>query len=147
MLNFTMIRIKSARPRDVDIVLTFINELENATFDRKRFSKLYLENLSGEDNVYLMAWDGKLAVGFVGCHIQGLLHHNARVAEIQEMFVAENYRNQGIGEQLLESLKKILETKEVHQLEVTSNRKRKSAHHFYLENHFVWTSKKFVCKF
>ena len=146
MLNFPMIQIKTARPGDVDIVLTFINELENATFNRMIFSELYLENLSSENNVYLIAWDGKVAAGFLSCHIQGLLHHNAPVAEIQEMFVARKYRSQGIGERLLESLRKILKSRKVNQLEVTSNRKRSLAHRFYLANYFTWTSKKFVYK-
>ena len=142
-----MLSIRKATSRDCDVVLTFINELENSNFNRKTFEKLYLKNIVSGDNIYLIACEYKEAVGFLSCHIQNVLHHNSRVAEIQEMFVLPDFRNKGIGKNLLRELQARLRKLKVRQLEVASNRRRLRTHQFYLTTNFKWTSKKFVLKY
>lgn len=142
-----MIKIRIAHTSDCKTVLNFMNELENSAFDLSSFQKLFNANLLNPDIIYLLALTNDLAVGFISCHIQGLLHHNARIAEIQEMFVNKNYRNKGVGVLMLKALKSKLTKRGVRQLEVVSNRKRSSAHRFYTSQKFDWTSKKFVLKF
>ena len=139
-----MIKIRNARPQDVDIVFDFISDLENAIFDKRVFKRIYTDNLKNKSNIYFIAWD-KEPIGFLSCHVQGLLHHCGQIAEIQEMFVVQGKRGLGIGKQLLDNLKATTQKRKIQQIEVTSGRNRKRAHDFYLKENFILTSNKFVC--
>ncbi len=139
-----MIRIRNAKPQDIDIVFDFICELENEIFDKRLFKKIYVDNLKNKNNIYIIAWDKK-PIGYLSCHVQGLLHHCGQIAEIQEMFVVHDKRGLGIGKRLLDKLKATAKKRKIQQIEVTSGLKRKRAHKFYLTENFILTSNKFVC--
>jgi len=136
--------IKRARLQDVDAVFAFITDLEKENFNKRAFKSIYTRNLKNKDNVYLIAWHN-VPVGYLSCHVQGLLHHGSDVAEIQEMYVVPEKRGQGIGKQLVDQLKSILKKRKVKRIEVTSQFYRKQAHQFYEGENFKLTSKKFVC--
>lgn len=138
-----MIKLRNARPEDMDVVFDFISDLENEVFDKRVFKKIYLENLKSKKNIYLIAWDNK-PIGYLSCHVQGLLHHGGQVAEIQEMYVVKDKRGLGVGKQLLDKLKAIIKKQKIKQIEVTSGLKREMAHKFYLSQNFILTSSKFV---
>lgn len=138
-----MIKVKDARPEDLDIVSDFICDLENDIFDKGVFKKIYFDNLKNKNNIYFIAWDKK-PVGYLSCHVQGLLHHGGQIAEIQEMYVVKDKRGLGIGKQLLDKLKVIAKKRKIKQIEVTSGIKRKRAHNFYRTETFRLTSYKFV---
>lgn len=138
------ITIRRARLQDLDTVFAFITALEKEAFGKRNFNLLYRKNIRNKDNVYLIAWRNE-PVGYLSCHIQGLLHHGANVAEIQEMYVVPQQRGQGIGKQLVDQLKSILQKRNVKRIEVTSQLYRKKAHKFYEGENFKLTSKKFVC--
>src|SRR5262245_64694595 len=112
-----MIKILPAKTKDLGVVYGFISALEGINFNMTAFRKIYISNLESKDVIYLIAWE-RDPLGFISCHVQDLLHHCARVAEIQEMFVAPAHRNEGIGKALLKELKKILMRKNIAQLEV-----------------------------
>lgn len=138
-----MLGIKIAREEDVDFVYQCICDLENESFDKTTFQKIYNDNIKNANIIYLIAYSEK-PVGFLSCHIQPLLHHCGLIAEIQELFVIEEKRNQKIGSQLLRELKEKLKDKNVQQLEVVTNMKRFDTHRFYERESFVRTSYKFV---
>jgi PhnO protein len=141
------VEIRRAKDSDSSCIHNFIEILENQTFKKNEQEKIFLENLNNANNIYLIAEVENEIVGFLSCHVQNLLHHNGLIGEIQEMFVHENSRNLGIGHKLVNQLKNIAREKEIIQLEVTSNIKRKNAHSFYENQDFINTHKKFVCKF
>lgn len=138
-----MINVRRARRSDLPFVYDCICGLENEKFSTARFKKFYFANLARKDNIYLIAVDTK-PVGFLSCHIQSLLHHCARIGEVQEMYVIPDSRSKGVGKILLDSLNGLARKRKVEQLEVVSNRKRKQTHRFYLAQGFTFTSKKFV---
>jgi (aminoalkyl)phosphonate N-acetyltransferase len=139
-----MIKVKNAKPEDIDIVFDFICDLEKEVFDRRVFKRIYLDNLKNKNNIYFIAWDKK-PVGYLSCHVQGLLHHCGQIAEIQEMYVVNDKRGLGIGKQLLGKLKATAKKRKIQQIEVTSGLKRKRAHKFYMTEDFILTSYKLVC--
>ena len=132
-------QIRQATAKDVEAIYTFICDLEETTFDFETFNQLYCLNIAGANNIYLVAEDKstKKAIGFISCHGQNLLHHLGMVYEIQEMFVDQQYRSQGIGQQLIEALEEHLRDRECRFLEVSSNAKRTAAHDFYIRNGFI----------
>ena len=139
-----MVIIRKAIAADFPIIYEFINELEETTFDLQIQKEIYNKNLGDPDNIYLVALVNDTVVGFINCHAQHLLHHSALIGEIQEMYVIEEFRGNGIGKLLIEELKKSAISKDIHQVEVVSNTKRLRAHRFYEEEGFTHTSSKFV---
>jgi PhnO protein len=139
-----MLTIRLAAAKDFKIIYNFINELESDVFDEKIQKSIFLENLKNENIIYLLAFENDEPAGFISCHAQRLLHHAALIGEIQEMIVAEKFRSKGIGKLLVEELINIAKSKGINQLEVTSSKKRESAHRFYVREGFAQSHFKFT---
>ncbi len=138
-------KIRAAAAHDLDTVFSFISHLEERSFDFNRFKEKYSDNLSREEVIYLVAVNEMdEVVGFISCHGQELLHHEAQVFEIQEMYVARNYRDKGIGKALYAALLEKLAKADCESLEVTTHSKRSDARRFYSKLGFQQTHIKFV---
>jgi PhnO protein len=128
--------IRPARESDFDTLYSMLCELEDLVLDREAFSETFKLNLSNENIRYLIAeWERK-PIGMASCHIQSLLHHAAKIGEIQEMYVDPNWRSRGIGSTLIEHLTQYCLEKGVAQMEVTTNRTRLDTHRFYERESF-----------
>lgn len=132
---------------DLDDIYAFVCSLENETFDDAYFRDIFKYNILSTHNIYLIAHQGEVPAGFISCHGQTLLHHKGMVFEIQELFVAEAFRNQGAGKLLLSELQAIVSGLNCDSLEVSSGKQREDAHRFYLQqgfssSHFKFTKKK-----
>lgn len=138
-------RIRRADQNDSEKIFEFICKLEDTHFEYKTFLPLYKINIADRDNIYLIAADdtGKV-VGYISSHGQYLLHHSAKVFEIQELFVDSEYRNREIGESLIKEVEKILIADGNHFLEVTTNHDREATHRFYKKCGFEQTHVKFT---
>jgi PhnO protein len=100
--------------------------------------------LKNENIIYLLAFESEEPAGFISCHAQWLLHHAALIGEIQEMIVAEKFRSKGVGKLLIAELIEAAKSNGIHQLEVTSNKRREKAHQFYLREGFEQSHFKFT---
>ena len=137
--------IRQALEKDLHTVYRFICLLEETDFDYAAFEGIYKENLHSKNCLYLVAETlAEEAIAFISAHIQNLLHHGGKVAEIQELFVDETNRGGGIGNALVEALEKNLRALGCISFEVTAQNKRTATHHFYEKLGFVHTHKKFV---
>jgi (aminoalkyl)phosphonate N-acetyltransferase len=137
--------IRAAAEKDILAVYHFICVLEAVSFDYAMFEAIYNENIHNKDGLYLVAEsDAGVTIGFISCHIQILLHHCGRVAEIQELFVDENFRNMGIGNRLVKEMESKLLAKGCILFEVTAQNKRIDTHRFYERSGFASTHKKMV---
>lgn len=139
-----MIKIRSAQLEDFKVIYGFINLLENETFDILKQQTIFGENLKNPNIIYILAFENDEPAGFVSCHAQWLLHHAALIGEIQEMIVAEKFRSKGVGKLLIAELITRAKSKGINQLEVTSSKKRESAHHFYMREGFDQSHFKFT---
>jgi (aminoalkyl)phosphonate N-acetyltransferase len=137
--------IRNAAEKDRMAVYHFICGLEETNFDPVNFEIIYTKNIADKDNCYLVAESAANSIiGFISCHMQRLLHHCGKVAEIQELYTDKNYRNMGIGKALLNAMEKRLIENNCILFEVTAQNKRESTHRFYETNGFLFTHKKFV---
>jgi len=141
------VAVREATTKDFEVVYQFVCELQKKVFDRQVMAQLFEKNISNPDNTYLIATNDGEAIGYLSCHIQSLLHHGGKVAEIQEMYVQDKYRNQGIGKQMMDKVKKIVQQKGALQLEVTTRMIREKAIGFYKRESFEDTHKKLVHHF
>ncbi|MFD0999904.1 GNAT family N-acetyltransferase [Ohtaekwangia kribbensis] len=136
--------IREAQSQDFPAVYDFINALENIVFDKDKQRLLFESNIQDKDYCYRVALLNDKVAGYISCHTQMLLHHGGRIGEIQELFVAADKRNYGIGKLLVNAVKLWAQQNEVLQLEVAANNDRLQTHQFYTREGFVHTHKKFV---
>ena len=141
-----MILIRKATKKDVQTLYRFMNELENEVFDQDRFIDIYFENLRSKSIIYLVAVNNDIVVGFISIYLQYLLHHNDKIAEIQELFVENDQRNLRIGQQLFIKAKEIALQNNCSQIEVTTNQKRIRSQNFYLKQGMTNTHYKLTLK-
>jgi (aminoalkyl)phosphonate N-acetyltransferase len=137
--------IREAIPQDFPVIYNFINELEGIVFDEEKQRSFFEVNIEQKHHCYRVAVRNGEVVGYISCHTQILLHHGGRIGEIQELFVAADKRDHGIGKLLVDEVKMWAQNLDVLQLEVTANNDRHQTHQFYIREGFVHTHKKFVC--
>ena len=118
------LEIKKVKTQDLDFVYKSICELENEELDFEVFAAIFNENIANPNNLYLIAENENEGLGFISFHTQNLLHHCGRVGEIQEFFINENHRGEGIGRQLIEKIMQYAEEHKLKSIEVTTNRRR-----------------------
>lgn len=133
-----------ATPNDLSFVYKCLCDLEEMTLDFGAFKSIFEANLTNPAIYYVLVESDNQPVGFASCHVQALLHHAGLVAEIQEMYVLPNFRNRGVGRQLVQHFMDLARHENWVHLEVTSNRRRTRTHLFYERIGFVQTSFKFV---
>ena len=136
--------IRKAEEHDLDSVFSLICELEENQIDKNHFCTVYLNNLSDINIFYIVAEEHGKVVGFASMHIQQLLHHAGRIAEIQELIVIKQYQGSGIGYMLTKELKTIAVNNYCINIEVCCNRMRVESHAFYeklgmKKSHFKFT--------
>lgn len=119
-------------------------ELEHKELDKASFEEIFRKNVISPDIHYLLAIDNQNVIGFASLHIQGLLHHVSKVAEIQEIVVSKNYQGQGVGQMLFNQLKEIATENECVLFEVCCNQIREKSHEFYLKQNMKNSHYKFT---
>ncbi|UWY28982.1 GNAT family N-acetyltransferase [Flavobacterium sp. TR2] len=118
------INIRKIESKDLDFVYKSICELENEVLDFKVFEVIFNENISNPRNLYLIAENETDRLGFISFHTQNLLHHCGLVGEIQEFFICQKYRGQGVGRLLVNEILDFAEQNTLKSIEVTTNKKR-----------------------
>lgn len=118
------VNIRKVENHDFDFVYKAICELENEVLDFKVFEEIFNENISNPKNLYLIAENENEGLGFISFHTQNLLHHCGLVGEIQEFFIHQKYRGQGVGRLLINEIKNFAAQNDLKSIEVTTNKKR-----------------------
>lgn len=121
---YSNLQIRKIHSEDLNFIYKSTCELENEELDFEVFAAIFNENIANPNNLYLIAENENEGLGFISFHTQNLLHHCGRVGEIQEFFINENHRGEGIGRQLIEKIMQYAEEHKLKSIEVTTNRRR-----------------------
>ncbi|GGB82722.1 GNAT family N-acetyltransferase [Dyadobacter sediminis] len=143
-MNLETLKIRVAAGEDEETIYQMICGLENREMDRTAYNKVFRANLKSDNIHYFIAELNGNPVGIVSCHIQPLLHHAALVSEIQEMYIAPDYRSAKIGKALMEHVTAFAKSQGAIQMEVTSRSTRENAHRFYQREGFEKSHVKLV---
>lgn len=138
------IKVRKAAEEDLDFVYRSICELEDEILDFEVFKAIFLENITNPHINYFLAEKENKRVGFISFHTQKLLHHCGLVGEIQEFFINKNYRNQGIGRELIQTILQFAREQKLKSIEVTTNRRRVENVQIYENLGFTLTHNKFT---
>lgn len=135
--------IRSCTVDDIEIVYELICQLEQCQTDYNKFKNVYTVKLNNVNNHYLLATVDNRAVGFISINNDYQLHHENKVATIEELVTDNNYRGQGIGKSLVEYAILLAKKNNCEIIELTSSFDRVKAHRFYQNNGFDKASYKF----
>ncbi len=136
--------IRKAIITDLNDIYRLICELEETVLDKHNFEKVYIKNITDENIYYLVTFIDNKIIAFVSVHIQYLLHHAGKVAEIQDLFVVQEHRNLNIGKILVQESEKWAKEQGVNDIEVSSNQRRLQAHKFYERENYIKSHFKFT---
>lgn len=136
--------VRSCKCDDINVVYELICELEECQFDYEKFKLVYRSKLNNEKNHYFVAIYDKMIVGFISIYIDYQLHHEDKVATIEELIINNKYRSMGIGKILVEHAVALAKKQQCEIIELTSNLKRLRAHQFYQNNGFIKSSYKLM---
>lgn len=115
----------------MDEVYPLLCELEDRKLPADPFKEVFIENLSIPSVNYFVCESNDTIVAFASLHIQHLLHHCSKVAEIQELVVTAEYKGNGIGKKLLDQMAETAQKNGCSLLEVCCSQKRRPSHGFY----------------
>jgi Acetyltransferases len=138
--------IRKASLDDIESVYSLLCELENNKFPVNKFKDVFVENFKNPLVNYFICESDDSIIAFSSMHIQYLLHHCSKVAEIQELVVKEKYKGNGIGKKLFTEMVNTAKKNNCSLLEVCCNQKRVQSHGFYehcgmLKSHYKFTYK------
>jgi len=133
--------IRAATKDDLEQVYGLIRQLSRYEFTKEQFEPCYLHNL--ENNHVLVCEKDKTICGLGVLSIHYILNYSRKSAEIVELVVDEKHRSKGTGKILLAALEKIAIDGGCVRIDVSSSKKRESAHRFYEREGFASTHYKF----
>jgi PhnO protein len=134
-----------ATKMDLEFVFTFICLLENERFDLMTFRQLFWKNMEDGDCHMFIADSAEAGpVGFINIHVQRLLHHCGKVAEIQELYIDPSHRRQGLGRELMRKSEDFARKEGCVLLEVAAQNRRTDTHLFYEQSGFTMSHRKFT---
>lgn len=136
--------IRKATLEDKERVYSLLCELENEALPSKNFEQVFTDNLKNPFVNYFVCENEDRILAFASLHIQYLLHHCSRVAEIQEFVVRKEYKGNGIGKEMFHTMAETARENNCSVIEVCCNRKRVQAHGFYehcgmVKSHYKFT--------
>lgn len=130
--------------KDIQNLNNQLFELEYNNFDPalkvgwtfEKDGERYFNNMLNNEIVYI-ALDKNKVVGYLAgsINIQGS-YVTKSLAEVDNMFVLEQYRKDGIGTKLINTFKEYCSKNKIQELKVTASAKNKNAINFYRKNGF-----------
>jgi PhnO protein len=128
---------------DLDEVYKLLNELYDNKLKYEIFSKIYKEKVFDNNSYYIVAVSNGKIVGILTSEIQTKLHRAKKQSFIEDLIVYKDYRNNGIGKELLQNAIEYAKKQDCEVIELTSYLLNDNAHRFYENNGFIKHSYKF----
>jgi len=99
-------------------------------FDEGKLQEIFENDIENKRKEYLLANIGNEVVGICSVRFNDDWHY-LKTATIDELIVNKDFRNRGIGRQLLDKACEVAREKGCYRIELHSNIKRTVAHEFY----------------
>ena len=137
-------RIRMAERDDSNNLLPLLDELgyqiSKGAFETQ--TDLYINS---DDCELLVAQteEGSLS-GLIAGHLFPLIHQPGNVGRIMALIVGENFRSQGVGSLLLETLESWFRKNKCNRFEVNSGDYREVAHEFYQSKGYRVDERRFI---
>ena len=122
---------RKATINDCALIYDLICDMEHRELPFDRFKDIFRNQLDNRNYYHLVREQNGVVVGVLNLRFEEQLHHAGCIAEIMEFAIAHDFRNQGIGKDMLEKACFIAKEHGCLQIEVACNQLRKDTHCFY----------------
>ena len=134
--------IREATIKDVLSIKELVSQLGYASLNTEEL-QAKMEQYQKEYYKLLVAEVDSKVVGFISLHWFDLFHSAGKLGRITAFCVEEQFRSQGIGQQLIVEAEHVFRSEGCTKMEVTSNMKRLRTHEFYKMQGYDEESKRF----
>lgn len=124
-------RIRLAKGSDYDAVMNLYNLFVGEDRYSDHGSDSYEKVLKSDSNFLYLAIDDEKMVGFVSFSTRNVVRYSRPIAELDELFVLERYRKQGVGRVLMEKAEKEAKSFGCYRIFIESHYDHKPAHKLY----------------
>src|SRR5262245_27239071 len=127
-----MIQIRQCCSEDLGHIMHLLHQLwPEKHLDGCSIELVFKRGLASEQQVYLCAADGDHIIGFGSLTLKNSLWQEGSLGHVDELVVDRQYRERGVGTQLLTELVDLARRKGCRRIELDSAFHRKEAHRFY----------------
>jgi ribosomal protein S18 acetylase RimI-like enzyme len=132
-----MFQIRPCRNEDFDEVLELLRQLwPDKPLDQAALRTVYDRALASDLQRYVCATNGERIIGFGSLTVKNNLWQEGYLGHVDELVVDGEYRDRGIGTQLLEYIVDLAKQKGCRRIELDSAFHRQKAHEFYERHGF-----------
>lgn len=107
----------------------------NMNWTFSEIGEKYFRKVIDNETVWV-AVDNNKIIGYLAGSMKNSTCISKQVAELDNFYIEEKYRRQGIGKMLVNEYKKYCKSKGIDTIDVTANAKNKNARRFYEANGF-----------
>jgi PhnO protein len=123
--------VRNAEISDYDEIVRlynlFVGEARYSDHKHDSFNKV-LEN---PNNFVFIVEDEKKLIGFASFSVRDVIRYPKPIAELDEFFILEEFRNRGVGRRLMEEVEEKAKELHCHRLSIETGYAHKDAHAFY----------------
>jgi N-acetylglutamate synthase-like GNAT family acetyltransferase len=134
--------IREATTEDAAAIASLLNQLGYPTTESTALEKIAIYKQT--TYILFIAEIEKNAVGYIALHYYDTLHWQKPIGRITSFCVDEKYRGCGVGLALLKASEDYFTNVGCQKIEVSSNKRRKETHQFYLNRGYQEYSKIFA---
>lgn len=123
--------IRNAKQSDYEELMLlynlFVGEDRYSEYDNDSFEKV----LNSPQNFLFVAEEDKKLIGFATFSIRHVVRYPKPIAELDELFVSEEYRKHGVGKQLMEIVEQQAKKHNCYRVYIESHYQHEAGHKFY----------------
>jgi len=146
--------IRQWKEQDLNQIISLLHEMEDTLEEDQKieYKNVYnhfqaMEQQKDTYENYVLVLDEKV-IGFMSILFYRSIYHQKGTAQINELVVSKDYRNQGLGKQLLQFGIKIAKERGMDEIEIGVSKDNKKALDFYKRNgideEYVLLGKEFI---
>lgn len=126
------LRIRLAEQEDFETIFGLLKQLwPDLDLDYKTLSKIYLKSIDSEVQQLISGIADNKIVGFCSLTIKNNLWQAGNLGHIDELVIDEEYRGNGFGKLMIESITEIAQNLKCKRIELDTAFYRKESHKFY----------------
>ena len=134
--------IRGATHADATEIHSLLEQLDHPLSEKEVITKIHTYTLPYY-HLLVVEIENKV-MGFAALHWYDVFYDPGYVGRITAFCIDREFRSRGIGRILLKAAEVFFRNKGCIRIEVSSNERRTGAHRFYLQNHFIVNSKRFI---
>ena len=137
-----MILIRDLRLKDLDLLKFLLDDLNNALDLKHKINEKYINSVHLAMDKYpeiysnLVATENNKIIGFISLVFYKSFLHMGGTALINELIVAQNHRNKGIGKNLVQKANKLAKKRRMDEIEERTELSNTLAQKFYKKASF-----------